>query len=153
MPTIKKILVPTDLSELSAVGVHYALEMAESQGAEVIVLYVAHYKDVARHRGYEASLQVHYETVGELLDGCKKGVAEFLQKRFSDLMQKVKVQEEADFGEAYESIVEKAEAEGVDMIIMSTHGRTGVGHMLIGSVTEQVVRRARCPVLSVRSSK
>ena len=112
-----------------------------------------HYRDVSPHRHREASLQVHYETVGELLDECKKGVAKFLQERCSDLTQKVKVQEEADFGDAYESIVEKAEEEGVDMIIMSTHGRTGVGHMLIGSVTEQVVRRASCPVLSVRPPK
>ena len=153
MQTIKKILVPTDFSELSEVGVRYALEMAASQGAEVVVLYVAHYRDVAPHRGYEASLEVHYETVEELLDECKKRVAKFLQERFSDLTEKVKVQEEADFGDAHESIVEKAEEEGVDMIIMSTHGRTGVGHMLIGSVTEQVVRRASCPVLSVRPPK
>ena len=80
-------------------------------------------------------------------------VAKFLQERFSDLTQKVKVQEDADFGDAYESIVKKAEEEGADMIIMSTHGRTGVGHMLVGSVTEQVVRRASCPVLSVRPPK
>jgi len=153
MPTIKKILVPTDLSELSEVGVRYALEMAASQGAEVVVLNVAHYQDVAPHRGYEASLDVRYETVEELLDGCKKAVAEFLRKKMSDLTQKVKVREEADFGTAYEKIVEKAEAEAVDMIVMSTHGRTGVGHMLLGSVTEQVVRRAGCPVLSVRASK
>ncbi len=153
MPTIKKILVPTDLSELSEVGVRYALEMAASQGAEVVVFHVAHFRDVVRQRGYETSLQVHYETVEELLDDCKQRVAKFLQERFSDLTQKVKVQEDADFGDAYESIVKKAEEEGVDMIIMSTHGRTGVSHMLIGSVTEQVVRRASCPVLSVRPPK
>jgi len=60
---------------------------------------------------------------------------------------------EVGVGVAYQRIVEKSAAEGVDLIVMSTHGRTGFLHVLIGSVTEKVVRMAACPVLSVRPAK
>jgi len=59
------------------------------------------------------------------------------------------VRQEVGIGTPYKAIVDAAVAEGVDLIVMSTHGRTGLAHMLIGSVTERVLRRAPCPVLAV----
>jgi universal stress protein A len=73
-----------------------------------------------------------------------------VKEKLSDLTAKVKVRQIVEIGVPYNRIVEKAEEEGVDMIIMSTHGRSGFDHMLIGGVTEKVVRRATCPVLSIR---
>ncbi len=70
---------------------------------------------------------------------------------FPELLSKVKIRQEVVIGIPHERIVERAERKDVDMIVMSTHGRTGLAHMLIGSVTEHVVRRSICPVLSVRS--
>jgi nucleotide-binding universal stress UspA family protein len=58
-----------------------------------------------------------------------------------------------EFGEPYKNIVEEAEKEGVDWIVISTHGRTGLSHLVMGSVTEKVVRYAPCPVLSVHPSQ
>ena len=59
------------------------------------------------------------------------------------------VRQEVGVGTPYKRIVEKAQQEGIDMIVMSTHGRTGLAHMLIGSVTERVLRRAPCPIIAV----
>ena len=153
MKKIKKILAPTDLSELSKVGVRYALEMAESEGAEVVVFYVSDYAE-ALPSSFTEQVSIHprFETVDKFINNHKKKIHEFLVKNFSDLVTKVKVHPEADVGVDYKKIVERAEKECADIIVMSTHGRTGFGHMLIGSVTEQVVRRSGCPVLSVRAT-
>ena len=149
MDRIKMILAPTDLSELSKVGVRYALEFAESQGAEVIAYHVADYR-VPYSKGEFASLYIsslsNYTTFKEEFD-------KFLREAFPSLISKVKLHQEVDVGVAHGRIVEKAAKEGVDMIVMSTHGSTGLLHMLIGSVTEQVVRHATCPVLSVSPTK
>jgi universal stress protein A len=83
----------------------------------------------------------------------KDRIEKFLKETFPDLISKVKVRQEVEIGVAHERIVEKAAKEGVDMIVMSTHGRTGLLHMLMGSVAEQVVRQAPCPVLSIRPQK
>ncbi|MCZ6562753.1 MAG: universal stress protein, partial [Deltaproteobacteria bacterium] len=91
--------------------------------------------------------------VKEFLNNRRNRIDEFLRRAFSELISQVELQLEADIGIAHERIVEKAEKEGVDMIVMSTHGRTGLFHMLIGSVTELVVRHATCPVFSVRPQK
>ncbi len=153
MKEIKKILAPTDFSELSKAGVRYALEMAESEGAEVVVFHVSDYAEALPSSLIgQVSNHPRFETVDEFLNAHKKKIHEFLVKNFSDLVTKVKVHPEADVGVDYKKIVERAEKEGADMIVMSTHGRTGLGHMLIGSVTEQVVRRSACPVLSVRAT-
>jgi len=149
MHKIKRILAPTDISELSKVGVRSALELAESQGAEVIVYHVVDHR-IPYSKGELASLYICS------LSNCttfKEELDKFLRESFSELISKVKIQQEVDVGFAHERIVEKAAKEGVDMIVMSTHGRTGLLHMLIGSVTEQVVRHATCPVISVSPSK
>ncbi len=154
MKEIKKILATTDLSELSKVGVRYALEMAESDGAEVVVFHVCDYAEALPSSLIgQVSIHPRFETAEEFFNKHKKRVDEFLVKNFSDLVAKVNVHPEVDVGVDYKKIVERAEKEGADMIVMSTHGRTGLGHMLIGSVTEQVVRRSACPVLSVRVTK
>ncbi len=146
---IKTILAPTDFSELSLIGLRHALELAQSQGAKVIVYNVADYREVIP---YQRST-FHFNHVKEFLNNRRNRIDKFLRKAFSELISQVDLRLEADIGIAHERIVEKAEKEGVDMIVMSTHGRTGLAHMLIGSVTEQVVRRATCPVFSVRPQK
>lgn len=150
MDRIKTVLAPTDLSDLSLVGVRHALEIAQSQGGKVIVYHVADYRDVIP---YEERKSPHFKGVEEFLDDCKKRIDQFLRRVFPELILQVELQLEADIGIASDRIVEKAAKEGVDMIVMSTHGRTGLSHMLIGSVTEQIVRRADCPVFSVRPQK
>ena len=147
MNKIKKILAPTDLSELSKVGLRPALEMAESQGAEVIVYHVVGLFEewLARHN--------EFSSVAQLIEKREQMLARFLKKSFADLLSQVSVREEVEGGVPYKMIVEKAGEEAVDIIVMSTHGWSGLSHMFIGSVTEKVVARATCPVLSIRPPK
>jgi universal stress protein A len=150
---VKKILAPTDLSRLSQAGVRGALELADSQGAEVVVFSVVEYPDSYSRPTEELSPgSVGVRSVDEILGGRAVKLERFLGRYFPDLIQKVKVRWEVALGDVYESIVEKAAQERVDIVVMSTRGRTGLERILLGSVTEQVVRRSPCQVLSVRQA-
>jgi nucleotide-binding universal stress UspA family protein len=146
---IRKILAPVDLSNLSKLGLRYALEIAQSQQAEVVVYNILTVEETPFPQGAEewVAKQTELPKVKRTLDRRRKQLERFLADEFD--VQNHKVRLEVEIGTPYKKIVEKAQREGVDMIVMSTHGRTGVMHMLIGSVTERVVRRAPCPVLSV----
>lgn len=154
MIKVKKILAPTDLSEHSRIGVRYALETGAAAGAEVIVYHVVAFPAAAPCKGHEFG----YTTQGlpaadDVVDRHRRELAEFLRKNFSDILAGSKVREEVSIGTPSHKIVEKAEAENADLIVMSTHGRTGVGRALIGSVAEKVVRTAPCAVLAVRPKR
>jgi nucleotide-binding universal stress UspA family protein len=142
MDKIRIILAPTDLSELSLAGINYALELAQSQDAEVILYYVVGIADNWPRD--------EFDPVRGLVEDQKHLLERFVRENLSELSAKVKVRQIVEIGVPYKSIVEKADEEHVDMIIMSTHGRSGFDHMVIGSVTEKVVRRANCPVLSIK---
>lgn len=153
MDAISKILAPTDLSDSSKAGVKYALEMAASVGAEVLILHVAHYEDEFPYPlgiGEAATAYVPAQSFDEYMHERRQALERFVDENFSDLTNKLKVSTEVDVGAADETILEKAGQVAADLIVMATHGRTGIGHMLLGSITEHVVRRAPCPVLSVR---
>jgi nucleotide-binding universal stress UspA family protein len=147
MEKVKKILAPTDFSELSCVGLRYALEMARNQGAEVIVHHVIAVGDdwFSRH--------AEFSPVRDLISEQQRSLDQFLREKFADFMNLVEIRQVVEIGVPHANIVERAEREGADMIVMSTHGRTGLGHMLLGSVTEKVVARAPCPVLAVPSTE
>jgi nucleotide-binding universal stress UspA family protein len=144
MKKIEKVLAPTDLSELSALGLHYALELSRGWGAEVTVYHIADGAELASYKAF--SLQ-------DLIEKHKSSLSEFLTKHFADLLPLVEVREKVEVGELAASILAEAEKEGSDLIVMSTHGRTGLAHLLMGSVTEEVVRNAICPVFSVHAPK
>jgi len=148
MPEIQKVLIPTDLSEHSKLGVRYGLELADSEQAEALVFYVADYRAALPVRA-ELGVQ-KYRTVRQFVAEAREEVDKFLHENFPALVRKLKVHVDADVGVPYERIVEEAEKAKADLIVMATHGRTGLGHVLLGSVTEHVLRRATCPVLSVR---
>src|SRR5712691_5731293 len=144
MKKIEKILAPTDLSELSALGLRYALELSRGWGAEVTVYHIADAAELASYKAF--SLQ-------DLIDKHKKSISQFLSEHFGDLLPLVEVREKVEIGEPAANILAEAEKEGSDLIVMSTHGRTGLAHLLMGSVTEDVVRNAVCPVFSVHPAK
>ncbi len=160
MKKVTKILAPTDLSELSKAGVRYAMEMAGFKGAaEVIVYHVIGLDESPPYFVYsgayndEFSPATEFRPVSELIEERRRLLAKFLRENFVDSISKVRIRQEIEVGVPYKKIVEKAVEEGVEMIVMCTHGRTGFMHMLIGSVTEKVVRHATCPVLSVPPPK
>jgi nucleotide-binding universal stress UspA family protein len=148
---IKKVLAPVDLSSLSKLGVRYALEIANSQDAEVVIYNVLTVEETPFPQGAEewVAKQTDVPKVKKTLERRSKQLERFVADEFASFTSNNRVRLEIEIGTPYKKIVEKAKQEGVDMIVMSTHGRTGVMHMLIGSVTERVVRRAPCPVLAV----
>jgi universal stress protein A len=143
METVKKILAPTDLSDLSCVGLRYALEMGQARAAEVIVYYVIDLGDQWAVRREESG------PVREMLERHRLMLDTFLREKFPNELNLTEVRQVVEMGAAAANIIEKAEREGVDRIVMSTHGRTGIDHLLIGSVSEKVIARAPCPVLVV----
>ncbi len=150
MEKIKKILAPTDLSVQSQVGVRHALELASVLGAEVTVYHVVsqsellHYHDEIYGGTEGEGLRLHSHP----LEAYKKTMSRFMEN-FSDLTAEVKADQRVEMGIPVQNIVELAEKEKINLIVISTHGRTGLSHMLVGSVTEKVVRMAHCPVLSI----
>ena len=147
MRNVRKILTTTDISEASMAGVRYALEIAEREKAEVILLNVA---DVMEGMPYPAGTETKFKPPDTILQEHEEKTRSFLTSHFPELAKRVNVQIITDLGVPHQRIVEHAEDAGVDLIVISTHGRSGVGRLFLGSVTEQVVRRAGCPVLTVR---
>jgi universal stress protein A len=144
MKKVEKILAPTDLSELSRVGLEYALELARGWGAEVTVYHVANAAELASYKAY---------SLDDLLNKHRTTLSQFLNENFAELLPLVEVRQKVEIGSPATNILEEAEKEASDLIVMSTHGRTGLAHVLMGSVTEQVVRNAACPVFSVHPAK
>ena len=152
MDKIKKILAPTDLSDLSREGVRYALNLAKAVGAEVTLYHVVSYEELIDY-GQEirenTGSYYDFRPRDSVLERYRLALTRFLRDHFSDLVPGIRIREKVEMGRADENIVEEAKNEGVDLIVLSTHGRTGLSHMLLGSVTEKVVRHAPCPVLSI----
>ena len=152
MDQIKNILAPTDLSELSRVGVRYALNLAKNVEAEVTVYHVVDYDTLIRY-GQKSTAPSSFQPPDHLfLERYQTALSQFLKDHVSDLTPGVKVGEKVELGTPDKSIVELAKSEGYDLIVMSTHGKSGL-RMTVGSVTEKVVRTAPCPVLSIRPQK
>jgi nucleotide-binding universal stress UspA family protein len=140
MKKVEKILAPTDLSEISRIGLSYAFDLARGWGAELAVYHVTDAAELANYKA--ASLQ-------DLIEKRTKALAQYLSDHFAELLPLVELRTKVDIGSAADLIVAEAEKQGSDLIVMSTHGRTGLAHILMGSVTEHVVRNAKCPVFSV----
>jgi nucleotide-binding universal stress UspA family protein len=136
------ILVPTDGSPGVDPAVEQALDLADVYGASVHALYVL---DTAGLTGELSATGV----VEELETAGREAVDELLERARA---ANVETGEGAVVrGPPHRKIVEFAADQDVDLIVMGTHGRTGLDRYLLGSVTEKVVRTASCPVLTVRA--
>jgi nucleotide-binding universal stress UspA family protein len=120
------------------------LELARGWGAEVTVYLVANAAELA---SYKAS------SLEDLLAKQQQALSGFLNEHFAELLPSVEVHEKVEIGSPATNIIAEAENQGSDLIVMSTHGRNGLAHVLMGSVTEQVVRNSGCPVFSVHPPK
>lgn len=153
MTKLKTILAPADLSELSKLGVIYAIDLAQWQQSEVLIYNVITIEETPFPQGREDWVVQQTETpkFKRIVDQRKKQLERFVREVSTDTGAIGALRQEIGIGTPYKCIIEKAIEEKADLIIMSTHGRTGLAHMLIGSVTERVLRRAPCPVLAVPS--
>lgn len=143
MAKVKKILAPTDFSDVSKLGLRHALELARQDGAEVVVYYVIDFD------GDWSRRDNRMDGTRDLLARTRAALDNFLAAHFADCIDLVEVRQIVEFGAPHTNIPEKAAREGADLIVMATHGRTGVDHFMLGSVAEKVIARAPCPVLIV----
>jgi nucleotide-binding universal stress UspA family protein len=144
---IKKILCPTDFSENSEHALQYALTLATLSQAELRLFHVV------EPITYPQSTQL-FEPVLDEVELMMKMEAAFqtqLEDQVSALKDEYpKITGKLVRGNTFLEIIRVARDDDVDMIVMGTHGRTGLAHVLIGSVAEKVVREAPCPVLTVK---
>jgi nucleotide-binding universal stress UspA family protein len=152
MDEIKKILAPTDLSTFSAKGLVYAANLAKALAAQVIVCHVVRTEEFVAHaRLLESSITASKveEQLVQLRDSHRELLHEFVKRHLSPSVQEVVIKETIEMGEPDDLIVDWANDNSIDVIVISTHGRSGLSRMILGSVTEKVLRKARCPVLAI----
>lgn len=140
---VKRILVPIDFSAESLAAVDYAVQFARHFGAELLMLHVV-------EPVYVAEPNVASTDLTTFLDDQQHAAVEQLERvRTSVKRQGQRGRTLVECGVPARVIVEVARRTASDLIVIATHGRTGLSHMLIGSVAERVLRLAGCPVLTV----
>jgi nucleotide-binding universal stress UspA family protein len=153
MKKIEKILVPTDLSEDSLPGVRYALNLAETLGAEVKVLYVLSGEEFLEY-GEKLRERIVNDPTFRVPDPFLKeyevAVKRFLADHFADIIPSVRVREQVEIGDLDEEIASEAEKQKADLIVLSVRKRTGIARFLKSDISEKVTRKAPCPVLTIR---
>ncbi len=149
MITIRRILVPTDLSSNATPAVRYGAELAEKFGAELVLLSVVN--DLALIiPDAVMPTPVAIPDLDGLIAAAKTGVSNLIgELGLGRLNPKIEVR----IGSPATEIVAAAGDLKADLVCLGTHGRGGLAHLLLGSVAEQVVRHAPCPVLTVRPPK
>jgi nucleotide-binding universal stress UspA family protein len=147
---LKRILVPTDFSESSERALKYAVRFGRPYKAEIVVLHVFHLKE------YLALLSqrddVDSGTANQVLEASKNGAIEKLEDLVRRLGDKdVVLLPVLLIGVPFEEIVRYAVEHEIDLIVMPTHGRTGLAHFLLGSTAERVISHSDCPVVVIRT--
>jgi nucleotide-binding universal stress UspA family protein len=135
-----EILVPTDGSAAAERAIDHAVDIAETYGARIHAVYVV---DAGSYSTLEAGSQV----VMEALEDEGEQAVERVRAAAAD--HGVEVVTDVVAGSAHSSLLQYAEDNGVDLVVMGTHGRRGLNRYLLGSVTERVVRSSAVPVLTV----
>ena len=146
MIQISRILVPTDFSELANFAVNYGVAIAEQFQAELHLLNVVDDHFVLHGEG-QLVLPDRNEFLRDLKATSTKELAKLPA---SNKLAKNRVLRHVTFGRPFEEIVRFAKEHQIDLIVIGSHGRRGLSHLLLGSVAERVVRVAGCPVLTVR---
>jgi nucleotide-binding universal stress UspA family protein len=140
---LKKILVPIDFSDCSKKALQYAIPLAKEHGARITLLYVVPTSyAVGEYGGYD-----HASILADMRTSGKKEIDRLAKDMVGG---EVPVNTIVSGGAPAREIIKAAKAAEMDVIVLSTHGRTGLKHVFLGSVTENVVRQAPCPVLVVR---
>jgi nucleotide-binding universal stress UspA family protein len=140
-----RIVCPTDFSESAVRAERQAAELARALGAEVVLVHVASEAPLWREGLMTPALRGVFEAQ-------RKWAADALAARMVVLAAEgTQARSVVKVGVAWEEIVRVAVEEHADMIVMGTQGRTGLERFMMGSVADRVVRRAPCPVLTVRA--
>jgi nucleotide-binding universal stress UspA family protein len=144
----KRILCPVDFSDASKAALETAADLAKRQGATLTLL---HAYPVPGYTFPDGSFVASSKMLEELAEAAKAHLDEW--KTLATKLGVAGVEAVTAVGEPAAEIVAYAKEKGADLVVVGTHGRTGLTHALMGSVAERVVRRAPCPVLTVRPPK
>ena len=148
MKEFKRILFPVDLSESSEKIVPYVQAVAEKFNSKIRLFFAARVFD------YFTSIYVPHPSINqfekEIIEGAEKRLYEFVDEHFSKFPG---TKTAVVAGDAAEKIIEYAEDQNIDLVIMGTHGRKGMDKIIIGSVAERVLKASPVPVLVVNPYK
>jgi len=148
MKEFKRILFPVDLSESSENILPYVQMVAKKFDAKIHILFAA------RVFQYFTSIYVPHPSINkfeqEIIEGAEKKLYEFIDKHFKEYSG---TKTAVVAGDASEEIINYVESQGIDLIIMGTHGRKGMDKVIFGSVAERVVKTSPVPVLVVNPYK
>ena len=145
MIDLRRILVPTDFSEHSRHALMYGVAFAEKFGAELYLLHV--FQDLTVYQPDAVLVGPPVVPPVEELTGAARLAVE---KVIDELkLEKVQVHAEVREGSPVDEIVQFAQDKDIDLIVIATHGRGWLAHMLMGSISEKIVRKAPCPVMAV----
>lgn len=145
MANFKKILVPIDFSDYSKRALRYAIDFAKQFNSELILV------SVIEPMIYPADFSMGQVAIPATDQNLTERVETELETLEKDVIGSgLKSKRIIKTGKPFYEIIETAREEDVDLIIIATHGHTGVEHLLFGSTAEKVVRKAPCPVLTLR---
>ena len=147
MTKVEKILFPVDLSEVAPLIVPWVKELAQKFQAEVEVIFVARAFEHYAGLGVPLPYIDNFET--EVVKQGNKRLEEFMEEHFQGTRALAKVVP----GSPSEKIVDYAQEQGIDLIIMGTHGRKGLEKIVFGSVAEHVLKNSSVPVLTINPYK
>mgnify|MGYP001165996746 FL=1 len=147
MFTPKSILVPTDFSEFSDRAVRQAVDIAEQHNSKIYLLHV-----VDRLQQCAIDYCIPQETMMKVQSDSEKEAAKKMREEAEKILKTKNIDLVFDVkaGIPYEEILKEQQERKADLIVIASHGRTGLLRTLIGSVAERVMREAKCPVLLVR---
>jgi nucleotide-binding universal stress UspA family protein len=148
MLTIRHVLYPTDFSEPSAAALPLAARVAREHGADLHALHA-----LVLHAADAVEADSLFPKVEDALHELDRWAEGRMQSHLGEHVEDLVVHEARERGfSAAAVILEYAEEHDIDLIVMGTHGRRGLRHLFMGSIAEEVVRRASCPVITVREA-
>jgi len=142
---IKRVLVPIDFSDYSKNSLKYAVKLVNSFNADLFLVYVV--EPIIYPPDFSMG-QIAIPSIDAEID--KRAYDELLSLAKTEIPTEVKCKCIIKTGKPFLEIIETANEEDIDLIIIASHGHTGVEHILFGSTAEKVVRKAPCPVLTLR---
>ena len=149
MLSIKSVLVPTDFSDASETALTYGKSVAEAFGASLHLVHVM--EDLLAHAW---AAEVYVAAAPNLREEIERESRQRLDSMLPEADRKrLRAEIALLSGNPFIEIIRYAKANDIDLIVMGTHGRGPIAHMLLGSVAEKVVRKSPCPVLTVRDAQ
>lgn len=147
MIKLKKILCPIDFSECSLYALSYAIDLSVKEHASLYLIHVieTHISDIG-----DIMKQIDLLLDDKQINNLRMQLINLIP---DDIRSNIHTEPIVEKGIPFVEIIKTAKDKQVDLIVMGTHGRTGLEHILIGSVAERVIQKSPCPVLSIRLPK